>query len=66
MADTFTVAATRLAGLTGRLLNWSPEWFWQATPAELAAVLFADGESGASGIDRQPIDTMMERERDGR
>lgn len=66
MADTFTVAAARLAGLSGRLLMWPPDWFWQATPAELAAILFAEPEATTSGIDRQTVDTMMERERDGR
>ena len=37
----FSEAAARLAGLAGALLGWRPEEFWQATPAELAAVLAA-------------------------
>lgn len=37
----FAEAAGRLAGLAGLLLGWSPDAFWRATPAELAAVLGA-------------------------
>lgn len=66
MADTFASSARQLAGAAGRLLFWPPDWFWQATPAELAVILFADGEASASGIDRQTIEKLMERERDGR
>ncbi|QZH76363.1 MAG: phage tail assembly chaperone [Erythrobacter sp.] len=66
MAERFTASAARLAGLSGRLLSWPPDWFWQATPAELAAILFVDPEATTSGIDRQTIEQMMERERDGR
>ncbi|MGE4323814.1 MAG: phage tail assembly chaperone, partial [Sphingobium sp.] len=40
-------AATRLAGVAGWLLGWRPGEFWQATPAELGAVLrAARGEEG--------------------
>ena len=35
----FTAAATRLAGFAGAALGWSPDAFWRATPAELAAVV---------------------------
>ncbi len=37
----FTPAATRLAGLTGALLGWRPDAFWQSTPAELATIIEA-------------------------
>ncbi len=37
----FAVAAARLAGLAGLRLGWSPDAFWRATPAELAAVVAA-------------------------
>jgi uncharacterized phage protein (TIGR02216 family) len=37
----FSEAACRLAGLAGALLGWRPDEFWNATPAELAAVLAA-------------------------
>ena len=35
----FGERALVLSGLAARLLGWRPEEFWQATPAELAAVL---------------------------
>ena len=37
----FSEAAARLAGLAGALLGWRPDEFWNATPAELAAVIAA-------------------------
>lgn len=36
---TFLARAAELAGAAGALLGWSPDRFWAATPAELAAVL---------------------------
>ena len=47
----FSDSAERLAGLTGAVLGWRPEEFWQATPAELACVLraFAGDEGEAVG-----------------
>ncbi|WP_010545099.1 phage tail assembly chaperone [Sphingomonas elodea] len=43
----FADAARRLAGLAGLAFGWSPERFWRATPAELAAlVTAAAGEAG--------------------
>ena len=37
----FSDAAARLAGTAGALLGWRPDEFWNATPAELAAILDA-------------------------
>ena len=37
----FSESAGRLAGLAGALLGWRPGEFWEATPAELAAILEA-------------------------
>ncbi|MDP5280003.1 phage tail assembly chaperone [Sphingomonas sp. DG1-23] len=34
-------AAVRLAGMAGVLFGWTPEIFWNATPAELAALVRA-------------------------
>ena len=41
MSDAFAAHAGRLAGMTGAVLGWSPDTFWCATPAELAAVVAA-------------------------
>lgn len=37
----FAEVAIRLAGVTGALLGWRPDEFWQATPAELATIIEA-------------------------
>jgi hypothetical protein len=37
----FGEAAARLSGAAAMLLGWRPDEFWNATPAELAAVLAA-------------------------
>jgi uncharacterized phage protein (TIGR02216 family) len=37
----FEAGAARLAGLAGALLGWRPDEFWNATPAELGAILAA-------------------------
>jgi hypothetical protein len=44
----FSEAAGRLAGMAGALLGWRPGEFWNATPAELAAVLGAMSGGGAA------------------
>ncbi|WP_375393680.1 phage tail assembly chaperone [uncultured Sphingomonas sp.] len=40
-AARFAAVAVRLAGLAGLRLGWSPDAFWRATPADLAAVVAA-------------------------
>lgn len=65
MSESFSDNARRLAGAAGRLLSWPPDWFWNATPAELAAILCSEDEAIAGGITRQTIEQMMERERNG-
>ena len=38
---TFCDIAARLAGFAGAVLGWTPDVFWAATPAELAAIVGA-------------------------
>ena len=48
MTPSFAAAARRLAGLVGVAFGWTPETFWQATPAELEALVRAlSGEEAA-------------------
>ena len=62
----FSDAAARLAGLAGALLGWRPEDFWQATPAELAAVLAAlTGNPRAAPLSREELARLKERFPDG-
>ncbi|WP_267397545.1 MULTISPECIES: phage tail assembly chaperone [unclassified Sphingomonas] len=47
MSEAFGASALRLAGMAGATLGWTPDVFWRATPAELAAVVTAlTGEAG--------------------
>ena len=66
MSESFAAGARRLAGAVGRLLSWPPDWFWNATPAELAAILCGEDETTDGGINRQTLEQMMEHERNGR
>ena len=50
---TFCDCANQLGGKTAVLLGWKPDDFWNATPAELAAILTAfspDAEIADSAI----------------
>jgi hypothetical protein len=58
----FVGAAARLAGLAGALLGWRPDEFWNATPAELAAVIAAlvgDNASAADAADLARLKAMF-------
>lgn len=64
---TLAAAAVRLSGVMARLAGWTPDALWQATPAEVAAVLAAwsDGEGAGPGFDRAALDALMEQFPDG-
>lgn len=62
---TFGEAATRLAGLTGALLGWRPGEFWEATPAELEAVLRALAGEEVAGAGAADLKRLMEMYPDG-
>ena len=61
----FAQAAARLAGQTGVAFGWTPELFWAATPAELAALVRALAGEDAAPPDRNTIGRMMEAFPDG-
>lgn len=63
----FTETAARLAGAAGVAFGWSPEAFWRATPAELAALVTAlRGEAGeADPPDGATIARLKEQFPDG-
>ena len=63
MSQTLGAAAQRLVPLAARLLGWSPDTFWNATPAELAAALAPPGER-ADPLDRATLNRMMEHDND--
>lgn len=65
MKERFADGAARLAGLVPRLLGWRPAEFWDATPAELAAILTPDDDGADRPLSRTELNVLMERERDG-
>ncbi|MFC3101537.1 phage tail assembly chaperone [Altererythrobacter lauratis] len=62
----FGAAASRLAVFAARVLGWTPDTFWNATPAELAASLNAEDASAFAPLGRHELAQMMEREAHGR
>jgi hypothetical protein len=61
----FSQGAARLAGSIPRLLGWRPGDFWDATPAELAAIVSAGATDEGEPLSRAELDRMLERESDG-
>jgi len=61
----FADGALRLAGLTARALGWRPDDFWNATPAELAAILAPDAAGEAPPLAREDLERLMEHLGDG-
>ena len=66
MTGTFSAAAQRLAGIIPRTLGWLPDNFWNATPAELAAIFAVTAEqSTGEALGRGELTALMERDRNG-
>lgn len=63
MTRAFGPGALRLAGLAARALGWRPDEFWQATPAEFAAILLPPTETGEP-LSRHDLNRLMERDND--
>lgn len=62
----FGASALRLLGLMAQVAGWRPGEFWDATPADAAAVLAAWlPDAGAEGMDRGRLAAMMEQFPDG-
>jgi hypothetical protein len=62
----FAASAGRLAGLVPRALGWRPDEFWNATPAELAAIFAApDDNPAASPLTRGELAALLEQDRHG-
>jgi hypothetical protein len=65
MSGTFAAGAARLAGAVPRLLGWRPGDFWNATPAELAAIFTAPDQPEAAPLTRGELTVLMEQDRHG-
>lgn len=63
--ESFTQHAVRLSGQLALLLGWTPQAFWQATPAELHATLAAITPATDLPPDAAIIDKLREQYPDG-
>ncbi len=63
--ESFTEQAVRLSGQLALLLGWTPQAFWQATPAELHAILAAITPATDLPPDAAIIDKLREQYPDG-
>ena len=61
----FAECAARLAGQAGVAFGWTPELFWNATPAELGALVRAAAGEAVAAPDRDTIAQLMEAFPDG-
>lgn len=57
----FAETAYMLAGQTALLLGWRPDEYWNATPAELIAILIATPRAGESAADGALLSALMEQ-----
>lgn len=64
MSKRFADVALRCAGLAASALGWTPDTFWNATPAELLASLAPPAASDAPPT-RDQIAQMIERDDNG-
>ncbi|MEW4468375.1 phage tail assembly chaperone [Parasphingorhabdus sp. JC815] len=48
MGHDFRTCAAQLAGVVPAIIGWTPDQYWHATPAELAAILTALSPAGDS------------------
>lgn len=58
MSERFGEQTVRLIPLAARVLGWTPDTFWAATPADLAAAL-ADPDALAAGMTRGELDHLL-------
>lgn len=62
---TFAERAGALAGAAGALLGWTPDQFWRATPAEIAAILAARAPATDAPADAALAARLQEQMPDG-
>lgn len=65
--ECFAAAARRLAGLAGVALGWTPDIFWAATPADLAApvAVLTGGDAATAPPDAATLARLKEAFPDG-
>lgn len=65
LREDFGSAALRLAGLAGLHFGWTPAVFWDATPAELGALVTAALPAGGGGLGSAELARLMKEHPDG-
>jgi uncharacterized phage protein (TIGR02216 family) len=64
--QTFGPCAVRLLGVMARVAGWSPDIFWNATPADVRAVVAGWVDAGGdAGFDGTALAALMEQFPDG-
>ena len=63
--EEFASAAIRLAGHMGLAFGWTPDVFWTATPAEIAALVLAASGDSPVGLGGAELTALMEAFPDG-
>ncbi len=58
-------SAVRLAGHMGLSFGWTPDIFWNATPAEIAALVLAAQGDAPAGLAATDLAQLMEAFPDG-
>lgn len=61
----FADGAARLAGMAGLIFGWTPDLFWEATPAELGALVRALRGDEAASLGTGDVTRLMEAFPDG-
>lgn len=65
MPNDFRTSAAHLAGLISATIGWTPDQYWNATPAELAAILNALSAAGSAHQSTEPLNkTQLEKLKD--
>ena len=66
----FAILASKLSGTVSAAFGWTPDQFWNATPAELTVIFtaFTDGDPGSPGttpLDINQLEKLKETFPDG-
>lgn len=64
--ERFARAARRLSRIAAQAFGWTPDTFWNATPAEFAALFETDEEPAEALLTQADLQAMMERDDNGR
>ncbi len=65
MMDDFRTSSAKLAGLIPATIGWTPDQYWNATPAELAGILNVFSAASSTEHSTEPLtQTQLEQLKD--